>query len=236
MNNIGCALLGRKCHPQAHSTFHDALQLVELQHTVERQSAVDADVERVLAMRLQDFNSKLRKAERHLSNPEPSSFLLPHETLPFHMSSPSLSVAFTATESGDYHTLRIDACDVDPEGDGIVTLDVLSCILMLNLAISSLGVIKGGMMRRGGAAFSVNLDCALRFLVLASRLTEQFDYTSYQGLFLTIVSLDSTVRVLLEAGEVNAAQAAQLRLTEVMDFVEANFSHLLAEHPAAMAA
>jgi hypothetical protein len=240
MNNIGCALLERNCHPQAHSTFRDALRLVQLQENVTGQAVAGADAERALAASLQDFNSKLRQAEKRLSNPEPSSFALPNETLSFHTSSPDVSVAVGAAESAVScsHPLRIDTCGAGAgaEGDGIITLVVLSCILMLNLAISSLSVIKSAAPQRKASSISANLGCVLGFLTLASRLTEQIFDTSYQGLFLLVATLDSTVRVLTEAGEVNEAQTARLRLREAVRYVQGNISFLFTDHPAATAA
>jgi hypothetical protein len=244
MNNIGCALLERNCPPQAHSTFRDALHLVRLQEAATGPAAAAAaaagpDVERALAVSLQSFYSGLRQAEGRLSNPEPSPFALPSETLAFDTSSPDVGAAVAAAESAAccFHPLRIDACGTGADGGGIISLVALSCILMLNLAMSSLSVIKGdAAAQRNPSSLSANLGCVLGFLTLASRLTEQIFDTSYQGLFLLIATLDSTVRVLTEVGEVDQAQTARLRLTEVVGYVEGNISFLFTDHPAATAA
>jgi quinol monooxygenase YgiN len=242
MNNIGCALLERHCHPQAHSTFRDALQLVRLKDAATGQAAAAAggpDAERALAASLPTFDSGLRQAEKQLSNPEPSPFALPSEALAFHASSPDVRAAVAAAESAAccLRPLRIEACGTGADGGEIISLVVLSCILMLNLAVSSLSVIKGdATAQRNPSSLSANLGCVLGFLTLASRLTEQIFDTSYQGLFLLVATLDSTVRVLTEAGEVDEARTARLRLREAVRYVQGNISYLFTDHPAATAA
>jgi hypothetical protein len=233
MNNIGCALLERNCHPQAHSTFQDALNLVSLQCSVEGEAT--AERERFLDTLLPLFCSKHHQAERRLSRPVPAFAPLPYETIPFHTSSPSLQVVVVAAvESVVCHPIRIDVCESGDER--MIAADVLSCILMLNLATSSLSIITGEM-AESRASSSVNMDNVLRFLTLANGLVEQCDDGNYlQALFLLILTLRNTVRALLEAGQSTEAATVQLRVADLKLFVERRLYYLLSDHSAASAA
>jgi hypothetical protein len=188
-----------------------------------------------MATQLQLFYAKLHQAETRLSNPEQSSVVLSYETLPFHASSPCLRDVVEAAESVVYHPLRIDVSDCVSYDETLLSLQILSCILMLNLAISSRSMIRCGAMGLN-ASPGMDMNSVLSYLKLVNILVEEFDETNFYALFLRILSLDTTVRALVEAGESIQAASAQARLSTLKLFVETDLSFLLTPHTAATAA
>lgn len=220
LNNIGCLLLEKNCHRQAHATFHDALELLKSSST-EGSSIGD------IACR-----AKLHNAELRLSSPEVTPRTLPLESLSYSLSPTSLERALGVATKPGYHPVRFEVDEIE---DVHFKTELLSCILLLNFAISSrsMAVMASGRGRCGGAC---SMDCVLRILTLANVLLEHCDDDSTHSLLLVLLTLDTTKKALLEAGKHMEAEMLQFRLRTLLSYVSSTLSIFLGQQPAAGAA
>jgi hypothetical protein len=217
LNNIGCLLLEKNCHRQAYATFQEALELMK--------GSTEADA---ASQSGHLYRTRVHNAELRLSSPEVTYGTHAIEPLSYSLSPASLGYALGVDCKAGYHPLRIEVVEAE---DATITTETLSCILLLNFAVSCRSVVM-----MSSARGSRSMDCVLRILTLTNLLLEQCDDNSVNSLLLLLVTLDTTKKALLEAGKYTEAEMLQFRLHSIRSYVSSTLSIFLAQQPAAGAA
>jgi hypothetical protein len=228
-------MLERNCHQQAQETFQDALHLLKEITSFEPETSLsEHDCDSIL----QSVQAKLQQADLRFSRPAPSSFALPCESLSYSVVLPGLQAFLDETPAQRFRPLRIEVTHA--EEMKLISAEVTSCILLLNFAVATAGTsrIEYWQAQRAGLDPKglPRIDNVLRILTLVNLLVEKCDDNSNHALFLLLHSLDTTTGALLEAGQIQEAEAVRTRMDTLTSYVQSNLSFLFVQEPAAKAA
>lgn len=208
LNNIGCSLLEKNCHGDAHETFQDAILVMRL--TCSTDPLQEHEKNSVSS----SIDAKIRLADRRLSRPVASSVYLPLTAFSADTQSPSFQCLVATGEATvlAYHPIRIEVGEMDDLEK--LGYDVLSAIILYNFAIASL---CQTMLGTCPEELSKSFYRAMDLLSLANRILSNCK-NPLQFLFVSLVSYETMARALMAAGleseaEVYASILAGLKST-----------------------